>query len=61
MKLKKCSKCKIEKSLDKFNKNKNETDGYCWYCKHRNLVYNYLKENGYSELIMLIDNVDKSI
>jgi hypothetical protein len=31
--MKKCSKCKIEKDLLLFNKNKSEPDGYNHYCK----------------------------
>jgi hypothetical protein len=31
--MKKCSKCQIEKPLDKFYKNKSTKEGYDWYCK----------------------------
>lgn len=31
--MKTCSKCKIEKSLNEFNKNKAKKDGHSYYCK----------------------------
>ena len=33
METKVCSKCKIEKPLEKFGKNKTKKDGYQYYCK----------------------------
>lgn len=43
-----CSKCKVEKPLDEFYKNKNTKDGVHHYCKsclsiHRKNSYDYIK------------------
>lgn len=44
--MKKCTKCKVEKSLEFFNKRKSSKDGYasqCSECNKKNLKTHYLK------------------
>lgn len=31
--MKKCGRCKVEKKLSEFNKDKHAKDGVCWECK----------------------------
>ena len=47
METKLCKKCKIEKPLAKFNKNKTNKDGFQVYCKECQYIYNkeYKKKN----------------
>lgn len=42
--IKKCSKCKLEKNIDQFHKNKNKKDGLHDYCKECNSIR---KKNSY--------------
>jgi hypothetical protein len=52
MKTKRCSGCKVEKSLDCFSNNKNMRDGKNYYCKDcRSNKYNYYKKNNDNILI----------
>ena len=40
METKICSKCKLEKTVDKFSKDKNNSTGYTYQCKEcRNIKY----------------------
>lgn len=38
--MKKCTRCKEDKSLDSFSKNKSKSDGLCNVCKECNRAYN---------------------
>jgi hypothetical protein len=37
--LKRCSRCKIEKDIEDFSKNKSRGDGHCQYCKICSRIY----------------------
>jgi Recombination endonuclease VII len=47
--MKTCTKCKCEKDLSEFNKNKSEKDGLQKWCKSCRTEYNYSKRDYQSE------------
>jgi len=58
METKVCTKCKVEKELNQFHKNKSMKDGFNYNCK--NCRMEYTKENGVGNYINNLDNVLKS-